>query len=102
MPNENGYAFALVLALSGGGFRRLAHIGCLRAPERYVLQPDFLAGTSAGSLIGALYASGKTTYEIEAIAMKVSWPGLLRTQGIQSFSRKYLPRTFEELAVPFR
>jgi NTE family protein len=101
-PPEDRYAYSLGLALSGGGFRGLAHIGVLRALERYGLQPDFLAGTSAGSLIGALYASGKTTYEIESIAQKVFWPGLLRTQGIRSFSRKYLPRTFEELALPLR
>src|SRR5215467_12992427 len=99
---EDRYAFSLGLALSGGGFRGLAHIGVLRALERCGLQPDFVAGTSAGSLIGALYASGKTTYEIESIALKVFWPGLLRTEGIRGFSRKYLPRTFEELAVPFR
>jgi NTE family protein len=100
--SEDGYAFSLGLALSGGGFRGLAHIGVLRMLERYGLQPDFLAGTSAGSLIGALYASGKTTYEIEDIALKIFWPGLLRTQGIRGFARKYLPRTFEELAVPLR
>ncbi len=100
--NSGNSSYSLGLALSGGGFRGLAHIGVLRALERYGLQPDFLAGTSAGSLIGALYASGKTTYEIEAIALKVFWPSLLRTQDIRSFSRKYLPRTFEELAVPLR
>jgi len=101
-PPENGYAFSLGLALSGGGFRGLAHIGVLRALEGYGLQPDFVAGTSAGSLIGALYASGKTTDEIEAIALEVFWPGLLRSQGIRSFSRKYLPRTFAELSLPLR
>ena len=102
MDTADRYAFSLGLALSGGGFRGLAHIGVLRALERYGLRPDFLAGTSAGSLIGALYASGKTTHEIEAIALEVFWPGLLRTQGIRSFARKYLPATFEELAVPLR
>ncbi|HKF23568.1 MAG TPA: patatin-like phospholipase family protein [Candidatus Angelobacter sp.] len=102
MNSADRHAFSLGLALSGGGFRGLAHIGVLRVLERDGMQPDFIAGTSAGSLIGALYASGKTTHEIESIAMKVFWPGLLRTQGIRSFSRKYLPRTFEELAVPFR
>src|SRR5262249_16860231 len=100
--NSSGFSYSLGLALSGGGFRGLAHIGVLRALESYGLQPDFVAGTSAGSLIGALYASGKTTYEIESIAQKVFWPGLLRSQGIRSFSRKYLPRTFEELSLPLR
>lgn len=96
------YSYSLGLALSGGGFRGLAHVGVLRTLEHYGLFPDFLAGTSAGSLIGALYASGKTADEIEFIACKVFWPGLLRSQGIRRFCSKYLPRTFEELALPLR
>src|SRR5215467_9942565 len=95
------YSYALALALSGGGFRGVAHIGVLRVLERYGLQPDFIAGTSSGSLIGALFASGKTTEEIESISCHVFWPGLLRTQGIRHFCQKYLPATFEELALPF-
>src|SRR5215475_5071371 len=97
---EDRYAYSLALALSGGGFRGLAHIGVLRVLERYGLRPDFVAGTSAGSLIGALWASGKSADEIEAIALKVFWPGLLRSQGIRGFCRKYLPPTFEGLSLP--
>jgi NTE family protein len=100
MSAEKAYAYSLGLALSGGGFRGLAHIGVLRALEDYGLQPDFVAGTSAGSLIGALYASGRTSYEIEAVALKIFWPGLLRSDGIREFTRKYLPRTFAELVQP--
>jgi NTE family protein len=93
-------AYSLGLALSGGGFRGLAHIGVVRVLERYGLRPDFIAGTSAGSLIGALCAAGKSADEMEAIALTVFWPGLLRSQGIRGFCRKYLPSTFEELALP--
>jgi NTE family protein len=100
--SEEPYAYALGLALSGGGFRGLAHIGVLRTLERYGLQPDFIAGTSSGSLVGALYASGKTATQIESLANQVFWPGLLRSQGIRKLCSKYLPRTFEELALPFR
>jgi NTE family protein len=100
-PEERS-AYSLGLALSGGGFRGLAHIGVLRVLERYGLSPDFVAGTSAGSLIGALCAAGKRAHEIEAISLEVFWPGLLRSQGIRGFCRKYLPSTFEELALPFR
>jgi len=99
---DDRFAYSLGLALSGGGFRGLAHVGVLRTLERYGLLPDFLAGTSAGSLIGALYASGKSADEIESIACKVFWPGLLRSQGIRKFCGKYLPRTFEDLALPLR
>src|SRR5215470_6892795 len=97
---DGGNAYSLGLALSGGSFRGLAHIGVLRTLERYGLAPDFVAGTSAGSLIGALWAAGRSADEIEAIAFHIFWPGLLRTQGIRGFCRKYLPATFEELQVP--
>ncbi|HEY6307682.1 MAG TPA: patatin-like phospholipase family protein [Candidatus Angelobacter sp.] len=96
----NGYA--LGLALSGGGFRGVAHIGVLRTLVGHGLRPDFVAGTSAGSLIGALYASGKTADEIESVAHQISWPALLRSGRLQEFCRKYLPRTFAELELPFR
>jgi NTE family protein len=99
-PADSGSVYSLGLALSGGSFRGLAHIGVLRALERYGLAPDFIAGTSAGSLIGALCAAGKSADEIELIAFNIFWPGLLRTQGIRAFCRKYLPATFEELKVP--
>ncbi len=94
--------YAIGLALSGGGFRGLAHIGVLRALARQGLKPDFVAGTSAGSLIGALYASGRSADEVESVAKEVFWPALLRSEGLKSFCRKYLPRTFAELALPFR
>ena len=97
---DSGNAYSLGLALSGGGFRGLAHIGVLRTLERYGLVPDFVAGTSAGSLIGALYAAGKSADQIEAIAFEIFWPGLLRSQGIRKFCRKYLPSKFEDLGSP--
>jgi NTE family protein len=99
--SDDHFSYSLALALSGGGFRGVAHIGVLRVLESSGFQPDFIAGTSAGSLIGALYASGKSADEIEFIACHTFWPGLLRTQGIRSFCKKYLPATFEELALPF-
>jgi NTE family protein len=52
------------IALSGGGMRGIAHIGALQALEEHNIRPDILAGTSAGSVIAALYASGKTPEEI--------------------------------------
>jgi NTE family protein len=100
MDPEVNCNHSLGLALSGGGFRGLAHVGVLRTLEDYGLRPDFVSGTSAGSLIGALYASGKTSYEIESVALNIFWPGLLRTDGIKGFARKYLPATFADLTLP--
>jgi NTE family protein len=92
--------YSLGIALSGGGFRGMAHIGVLRALERHGLKPDFIAGTSAGSLIGALYASGKSAVDIETLASKIFWPRLLGSQGLADFCHDNLPCTFAELAIP--
>ena len=55
------------LALSGGGSRGAAHIGVLRELERMRIPIDYIAGTSVGSIIGGLYASGMGVDEIENI-----------------------------------
>jgi NTE family protein len=52
------------IALSGGGARGIAHIGVLKALEENGVFPDVISGTSAGSIVGALYASGKKPLEI--------------------------------------
>ncbi|MDB5227449.1 MAG: Patatin [Bacteroidota bacterium] len=46
------------IVLSGGAARGMAHIGVLKALEEYGISPDFIAGASAGSIVGALYAYG--------------------------------------------
>lgn len=56
--------YRLGLALSGGGARGFAHVGALRALEEYNLRPEIIAGVSAGSVVTALYASGRTCDEI--------------------------------------
>lgn len=52
------------LILSGGGYRGIAHIGVIRAMEEAGIKPDAIAGTSAGAVVGALYASGLSTGEM--------------------------------------
>ncbi|WP_165851304.1 patatin-like phospholipase family protein [Brumimicrobium aurantiacum] len=54
------------VVLSGGGATGLAHIGVLKALEEANIPIDYISGTSAGALIGALYASGFSPNEIEA------------------------------------
>lgn len=56
------------LALGGGGTRGIGHIGALMAFEELGIKFDYIAGTSSGSVIGALYAFGKTPEEIREIA----------------------------------
>ncbi len=61
------------LALSGGGARGFAHVGVLRALEAMRIPVDCIAGTSAGSAVGAAYATGHTPQEIEASLRSVDW-----------------------------
>lgn len=56
VPNLRQYR--LGIALSGGGARGFAHIGALKAIEEAGLKPDIIAGVSAGSIAGSLYAAG--------------------------------------------
>lgn len=57
------------LALGGGGARGMAHIGALIAFEELGIKFDYIAGTSAGALAGALYAFGKTPQQIKEYAL---------------------------------
>ncbi len=52
------------ISLSGGGARGFAHIGVLKALEEHDIFPEVIAGTSAGAIVGALYAAGKTPDEM--------------------------------------
>jgi NTE family protein len=61
------------IALSGGGARGLAHIGVLKVLEEAGVPVDVVAGTSMGSIIGALYAIGYTPAEIERIVVEADW-----------------------------
>ena len=57
------------LVLSGGGSKGLAHIGVIKALEEHQIPIDYITGTSAGALVGALYAAGYSPQEIEAIVL---------------------------------
>lgn len=57
------------LVLSGGGATGLAHIGVIKALEENNIPIDYITGTSAGAIVGAMYASGYTPQEIEDFAL---------------------------------
>lgn len=57
------------LVFSGGGATGFAHIGVLKALEEHDIPIDYITGTSAGALVGAMYASGFSPKEIELIAL---------------------------------
>jgi NTE family protein len=64
------------LALGGGSARGLAHIGVLQVFEEHGVPVDLVAGTSMGSIIGALYASGLRPAEVEEVARGLEWSAL--------------------------
>ena len=59
------------LALGAGASRGFAHIGVLQVLEEIGIRPDYIAGSSIGSIIGALYASGMTPKMMEGIACNI-------------------------------
>ena len=59
------------LALGGGAARGFAHIGVIQILEEAGIRPDLVVGTSAGSLVAAIYASGKTGVQLQQIAYEM-------------------------------
>jgi NTE family protein len=65
------------LVLSGGGAAGLGHIGVIKVIEEAGIPIDFVAGTSMGSIVGAMYAMGMTAEEMENIVKSMDWETLL-------------------------
>ncbi|WP_434036750.1 patatin-like phospholipase family protein [Formosa sp. 4Alg 33] len=61
----------LGLALSGGGYRGVAHIGVLKAMDELSIKPDYISGTSAGAIVGSLYAAGHHWQDILDFFIKI-------------------------------
>lgn len=61
------------LVLSGGGAKGMAHVGIIRAMEKAGIRPDYVVGTSMGSVVGGLYALGYNADELEKIIRGVDW-----------------------------
>jgi len=102
----------LGLALSGGAARGIAHVGVLRALQENQIPINYVAGTSAGSLVGGAFASGMSIDAIEALGRGLRWRDIGRVTmsrlGVQSndrleqFVRDRLPVSrFEDLPTPF-
>ena len=103
----------ITLALGGGGIRGVAHIGVLRALESNGFKIRAIAGTSAGGLVGAVYAAGFNTTKIEETVNEFDQnrsfsrrmneqPSLLGLSSVANKLSKLLAdRTFEDLVVPF-
>lgn len=77
-PRQPGSRPKLGLALGSGSLRGLAHIGVIKAIEESGLPIDVVAGTSAGSIIGGLYAAELTIKDIERALEKVKWNNIVQ------------------------
>ena len=104
------------LALGGGGPRGLAHIGVIKILEKNNIPIDFIAGTSAGSLVGGLYAYSKDIASIETHIMNKNWlqmlsvfadpslkGGFIEGNRMEQFLEEYLHgATFSDVKIPFQ
>jgi len=99
------------LALGGGAARGFAHIGVIQALEENGIKPDLIVGTSAGSLVAALYASGRNGAALEALADSMDesaftdWAfpgrGLIRGEALARYVRERTAgRQIEQMRVP--
>ena len=59
----------IAIALGGGGAKGFAHVGVLKVLESHGIQAKIVTGTSAGSFVGSLHASGKTPFQLQQIAL---------------------------------
>lgn len=104
------------LALSGGGARGLAHLKILEAFDDLNIKPHIIAGTSIGAVIGALYASGLTSIEIQNFFKDLTFKryaqlfdisfkgkGLIKGNKVKNLFSELLDNiTFEELEIPLK
>jgi len=102
---------AVGLALSGGTAKSLAHIGVLKALDERGIAIDYLAGTSGGSIVAALYAAGKSVKALERLAGGIRWSdlagpafsrlGLLSSERIRRFIVDEIgDADFRDLRIP--
>lgn len=108
---EQTRKYNIGIALSGGGVRGFAHIGALRALEDEGINPDIIAGVSAGSIVASLYAAGMTADDIfnllgnldmsKFLQVDISKSGLLKLDKFRKFLSKNLPvENIEQLKIP--
>jgi len=102
----------VALALGSGGERGFAHIGVIKALEAAGIKVDMVLGTSAGAVVGALYAGGYSGIELEKLALEMdreklkdydfSRRGYVRGEQVQDFVNRALNnRSIEQLDKPF-
>jgi NTE family protein len=90
----------IALVLGGGAARGFAHVGVIKVLEAQGIVPDIIVGTSAGSVVAALYAGGANGFELQKLALSMEdgsvsdWVvpdrGFIRGEALQNFVNKAL------------
>ncbi|MDH5365532.1 MAG: patatin-like phospholipase family protein [Cyclobacteriaceae bacterium] len=98
------------LVLSGGGVRGIAHLGVIKALDEIGIRPSAISGTSAGAIVGTMYAHGYSPDDILKIILKtkflyavrpsLSFTGLLSMEAMEKILKEYLPDDFSNLKIP--
>jgi len=99
------------LALGGGSAKGFSHIGVLEVLEKHKIPINYIAGTSMGAVVGALYAAGFSIAELKKISTHIKWEelmdftlpdrGILSGEKIELFLRKLLKnKRFKDLEIP--
>ena len=102
------------LALGGGAAKGFAHVGVIAVLEEAGMRPAYVVGTSAGSVVGALYASGKTGVQLQQAALQIEevaladWMvpivnrGLIRGEALARYVNEAVgSRLLEDMRIPF-
>ena len=103
----------IALALGGGAARGFAHVGVIQVLEEAGIRPDMVAGTSAGSLVASIYASGKSGAQLQQIAESMDeaaiadWTlpifsrGVLRGEALARYVNSVVgARLIEQMPIP--
>ena len=102
----------VAIALGGGGAKGFAHIGVLKVLESHGIKPKIVTGTSAGSFVGSIYASGKTPYQLQQIALTLkesdirdltfNSQGVVQGQKLQNYVNKHIAnKSIEQFPIRF-
>nr|WP_188421153.1 patatin-like phospholipase family protein [Oxalicibacterium solurbis] len=106
----------IALVLGGGAARGFAHIGVIKVLESQGIVPDMVVGTSAGSVVGALYAAGNNGFALQKMAMKMDeaaisdWSvpffstssGVLKGDALQNYVNRAVGNMpIEKMKIPF-
>lgn len=109
-------AVRIGLALGGGAARGFAHIGVIKALEAQGIVPDLVVGTSAGSLVGAMYAAGNNGFALHKLALEMDeaaisdWSvpffskatGVFKGEALQNYVNRTVNQIpLERLRMPF-